>query len=59
MSHNLDAFICSAGTGGTIAGVSKYLKSKDPKIDIILADPQGSGLFNKIKYNVLFTTQEK
>jgi cysteine synthase len=35
----LDAFICGAGTGGTIAGVSKYLKEKNKRIDIVLADP--------------------
>jgi cysteine synthase A len=53
----LDAFVCSAGTGGTIAGVSKYLKEKRENIQIVLADPEGSGLFNKVKYNVLFTIQ--
>ena len=39
MDKKIDAFICSAGTGGTIAGISQYLKSKDKNIDIILADP--------------------
>lgn len=55
----IDSFICGAGTGGTLAGVSKYLKQKNQKIKIILADPEGSGLFNKVKYGVLFTRQEK
>jgi cysteine synthase A len=55
----ISTFICSAGTGGTIAGVSKYLKGKKKDIKVVLADPQGSGLFNKVKYNVLFTIQEK
>jgi cysteine synthase A len=57
MNGLLDSFVCSAGTGGTIAGISKYLKEKNNKIKIILADPEGSGLFNKVKYNVLFTNQ--
>lgn len=37
-------FVASAGTGGTISGTAKYLKSKNPNIKIIAADPQGSVL---------------
>ncbi|MEO7360760.1 MAG: pyridoxal-phosphate dependent enzyme [Gemmatimonadaceae bacterium] len=37
-------FVASAGTGGTISGVGRYLKSMNPKIKIIAADPQGSVL---------------
>ena len=55
----MDCFICGGGTGGTLAGVSKYLKSRNEKIEIVLADPEGSGLFNKVQYGVLFTSQEK
>ena len=49
----IDAFICSSGTGGTIAGVGKFLKEKNQKIKIVLADPKGSALFNFIKFNEL------
>jgi cysteine synthase A len=42
----LDAFICSAGTGGTISGVSRFLKEQNPTIHVRLADPFGSGLFS-------------
>ncbi len=35
-------FVAAAGTGGTITGVGRYLKSKNPKIQIIGGDPQGS-----------------
>ena len=38
----------SSGTGGTIAGCSRYLKHVNPKIKIYLADPKGSGLFHFI-----------
>lgn len=55
----LDAFVAGAGTGGTITGVAKYLKPRIPNIMIALADPQGSGLFNRIKYGVMFDTKEK
>ena len=45
----IDAFICSSGTGGTIAGVSNALKEKNKNIKIILSDPKGSCLYNYIK----------
>ncbi len=35
-------FVASAGTGGTITGVARYLKKKNPKIRVIAGDPQGS-----------------
>jgi cysteine synthase A len=54
----IDAFVSGAGTGGTIAGVSKYLKEKDASILIIAADPQGSGIKNKVKYNVMYSSSE-
>jgi cystathionine beta-synthase len=37
-------FVAGAGTGGTITGVARYLKSMNPNIKIIAADPQGSVL---------------
>lgn len=58
MNNKVDAFVCSAGTGGTLAGVSKYLKkTTNNKVKIILADPEGSGLHAKVKYGTLFTIQ--
>ena len=44
----LSAFVCGAGTGGTIAGVSMYLKSQNPAVQVFLADPPGSSLHNKV-----------
>ena len=41
----VDAFTCSVGSGGTLAGVSLGLKAKNPGIQIALADPPGSALF--------------
>ena len=43
---NLHAFTCAVGTGGTINGISRYLKEQHPACQIVLADPFGSALFN-------------
>ena len=42
----LDGFICSIGTGGTVAGVSMFLKEKNPDIQIAIADPLGACMFS-------------
>jgi cysteine synthase A len=42
----VDAFTCSAGTGGTIAGVGMALKAHNPNVRIVLADPMGSAFYN-------------
>ena len=45
----LDAFTCSTGTGGTLAGVTRYLKTKsDGRVKCYLADPPGSVLYSYI-----------
>ena len=58
-NEHLDAFVAGAGTGGTIAGVASFLKPKLPNFKVVLADPQGSGLFNRIKFGVMFDPREK
>ncbi|EEP76702.1 cysteine synthase 2 [Uncinocarpus reesii 1704] len=55
----LDAFVSGAGTGGTISGVALYLKPRLPTMSVVLADPQGSGLFNRIHFGVMFNTKER
>ena len=47
----INGFVCSSGTGGTIAGVSKALKEKNKNIKIVLSDPKGSALYQYIKSN--------
>jgi cysteine synthase A len=49
----VDGFVASAGTGGTLAGVSIGLKKMNPNIRIVLADPMGSALYNYYKHGVL------
>ena len=67
---NIDAFCMSAGTGGTISGVGQYLKlncrhqkhkrnDRDENCKIILIDPPGSALYNKIKYNIAYTSEQR
>jgi cysteine synthase A len=50
---NVDGFICSVGTGGSLAGVARVLKAHNPDIRIGLADPQGSALYNFYKHGEL------
>jgi cysteine synthase len=42
----IDGFICSIGTGGTIAGVSQFLREKNKDIVIGVADPAGAAMYN-------------
>ncbi|HEY4862626.1 MAG TPA: cysteine synthase A [Xanthobacteraceae bacterium] len=42
----VDAFICSVGTGGTLAGVSMFLREKKKNIVIGCADPKGAAMYN-------------
>jgi len=45
----LHAFVSAVGTGGTLAGTARFLKERDPKVRIVLADPDGSALYNWFK----------
>jgi cysteine synthase A len=49
----IDAFTCACGTGGTLAGVALALKARKPGVRIVLADPEGSGLYGWVKSNDL------
>ena len=40
------AFVAAVGTGGTLAGVSAYLKEQNPKIEIVCADPYGAAMWS-------------
>lgn len=51
MDGRIDYFIAGIGTGGTIGGVAKYLKEKDPGIKVIAIDPEGSIFFDYFKHN--------
>ena len=38
----VDAFVCGVGSAGTLSGVGRYLREKNPNVKIVLADPAGS-----------------
>ena len=52
----IDAFVCAIGTGGTLAGVSAYLREQKPDIVVGLADPMGAALYNYYKHGELKAT---
>ena len=52
MEGKIDAVCVAAGSGGTAAGISKYIKEKNEKIKVIMPDPVGSGIVH------YFTTGE-
>lgn len=45
----IDAFTCATGTGGTLAGTGAYLKSRNEKVRLVLADPPGSVLHSWVQ----------
>jgi cysteine synthase A len=49
----VDGFICAVGTGGTLAGVAQYLRERNPKVAIGLADPLGAALYHYYKHGTL------
>lgn len=46
----IDAFVSTSGTGGTLAGTSAYLKSKNPNVVTVLADPTGTATWHYVKH---------
>ncbi|MFT3713760.1 MAG: cysteine synthase A [Archangium sp.] len=45
----VDVLVASCGTGGTLGGVSSALKKKNPKLEVVLVDPFGSGLYSYVR----------
>ena len=49
----IDGWVAATGTGGTYAGVALYLKDQSDRIQTVLADPMGSGLYSYAKTGVI------
>jgi cystathionine beta-synthase len=49
MGHDVDAIVCGVGSGGTLAGLSRFFARVSPKTEMVLADPDGSVLCDYIK----------
>jgi cysteine synthase len=49
----LDGFVCSVGTGGTLAGIGIALKERNKAVKIALADPRGAALYSYYTTGVL------
>ncbi|WBY01147.1 cysteine synthase A [Ramlibacter tataouinensis] len=49
----VDGFVCSVGTGGTLAGVGLYLKARHAGVRIAAADPMGAGIYHWVKHGEL------
>ncbi|KIM78831.1 hypothetical protein PILCRDRAFT_792674 [Piloderma croceum F 1598] len=50
-NSRVDAFVSGAGTG-------KFMKMMNDNVMVVLADPEGSGLYNKVKFGVMFDQKE-
>jgi cysteine synthase A len=49
----VDAFTCAVGTGGTLAGIGMALKERSKDVQVVLADPMGSALYNHYAHGEL------
>src|SRR6478736_397669 len=53
MNHDIDAVVVGVGSGGTLTGLGRFFKKVQPKVEMILADPTGSILYEWIKLGKL------
>ncbi|MBV9103306.1 MAG: cysteine synthase A [Candidatus Eremiobacteraeota bacterium] len=53
LGERLTAFVAACGTGGTLAGAGAALKERDPRVRVVLCDPEGSSLFCYVEAGTL------
>lgn len=49
MQHSLDTIVCGVGSAGTITGLTRFFRNKQPALDFVLADPKGSVLAEYVR----------
>src|SRR5262249_47441615 len=49
MSGKVDALVVGVGTGGSLSGTGRFLRERNPELEIVLADPQGSILADVVE----------
>jgi cystathionine beta-synthase len=55
MNHDIDAVVVGVGSGGTLTGLGRFFKKVQPKLQMILADPTGSILYEWVKLGKMVT----
>src|SRR5438105_3413651 len=53
MHHDVDAVVVGVGSGGTLTGIGRFFKKVQPNLEMILADPTGSVLYEWVKMGKL------
>ena len=53
MEHQLDAVVCGVGSGGTLSGIGRYMRSVAPHVQMVLADPEGSVLAGMVRDGIM------
>jgi cystathionine beta-synthase len=49
MQHRVDTVVCGVGSAGTITGLTRFFREKQPDLDFVLADPKGSVLAEYVR----------
>jgi cystathionine beta-synthase len=49
MEHDVDAIVCGVGSGGTLTGIGRFMKGVSPATKMVLADPKGSVLAERVR----------